>query len=246
MRSILFTVVLTALIISIEANRPLRPSIELQKRQMAKARHFQRVRRHGQCSSNSTKNSQTSVNLQPAVDVAAASSVTQDVSSTAQDLNVVKPHRNRVHTTTATVGSSKPSETNINNASTPSGGGTGSTGSGANGQSCTGGDITYYATGLGACGITSNDQQLVCAVSHELYDTFEGGYPDGNPNNAPVCGRHILLDIPNSTETIDLVVVDRCGGCDIDCSLDLSPAAFAKYGDINVGRYHNATWRWGS
>jgi hypothetical protein len=33
------------------------------------------------------------------------------------------------------------------------------------------GDLTYYATGLGSCGITSTDADMICAISHELYGT---------------------------------------------------------------------------
>lgn len=31
---------------------------------------------------------------------------------------------------------------------------------------------TFYATGLGACGITNNDNQHIAAVSHLLFDSF--------------------------------------------------------------------------
>src|SRR5271170_866571 len=31
------------------------------------------------------------------------------------------------------------------------------------------GDLTYYAPGLGACGITSTSQDMICAISHQLF-----------------------------------------------------------------------------
>lgn len=31
---------------------------------------------------------------------------------------------------------------------------------------------TFYATGLGACGITNNDSQDIAAVSYLFYDSF--------------------------------------------------------------------------
>jgi hypothetical protein len=31
------------------------------------------------------------------------------------------------------------------------------------------GDLTYYAPGLGSCGITSSASDMICAISHELY-----------------------------------------------------------------------------
>ena len=48
---------------------------------------------------------------------------------------------------------------------------------------------TFYATGLGACGITNNDGDYIAAASHILYDSFPG-YAGGNPNNNPICGRY--------------------------------------------------------
>ena len=47
---------------------------------------------------------------------------------------------------------------------------------------------TYYATGLGACGITNTDSDYIAAVSHTLFDTYPG-YNGVNPNNNPICGR---------------------------------------------------------
>ena len=31
------------------------------------------------------------------------------------------------------------------------------------------GDLTYYGTGLGSCGIDSKDTDMICAISHQLY-----------------------------------------------------------------------------
>ena len=31
---------------------------------------------------------------------------------------------------------------------------------------------TYYATGLGACGITNTDTDYIAAVSHTLFDNY--------------------------------------------------------------------------
>ena len=49
---------------------------------------------------------------------------------------------------------------------------------------------TYYATGLGACGIYNVDTDYIAAASHILYDSFPG-YAGGNPNDNPICNLKI-------------------------------------------------------
>jgi hypothetical protein len=49
---------------------------------------------------------------------------------------------------------------------------------------------TYYATGLGACGITNTDTDYIAAVSHLMFDTWPG-WNGANPNNNPICGKKI-------------------------------------------------------
>ncbi|GAO13600.1 hypothetical protein UVI_02015280 [Ustilaginoidea virens] len=89
------------------------------------------------------------------------------------------------------------------------------------------GDFTYYYTGLGACGQTNHDGELVAAVGHGLYDRV---HP---------CGRNIRLHYKG--RSVVARVVDRCAGCN-DNSVDLSPAAFrAVVGDLGLGRV-KGTW----
>lgn len=91
------------------------------------------------------------------------------------------------------------------------------------------GSITWYNTGLGACGHVNNDNELVAAVSHSLYDRE---HP---------CGRKIRVSHKGRSAVV--AVVDRCEGC-AENDLDLSPAAFrAVVGDLGVGRT-TATWDW--
>jgi hypothetical protein len=77
------------------------------------------------------------------------------------------------------------------------------------------GDMTYYGTGLGACGITSNDNQLVVALGHELYDRYNVG---SNPNNNPLCGQQIRVTYQG--HSVNLKVVDRCKFPVIEFTLD--------------------------
>ncbi|KAL6880778.1 Non-catalytic module family expansin [Trichoderma novae-zelandiae] len=91
------------------------------------------------------------------------------------------------------------------------------------------GSVTWYNTGLGACGRTNNDAELVVAVSASLYDRE---HP---------CGRKIRISYQGRSEVV--TVVDRCQGC-AENDLDLSPAAFrGVIGDPGLGRV-TASWDW--
>jgi hypothetical protein len=106
------------------------------------------------------------------------------------------------------------------------------------------GDITYYGTGLGACGITNVDTDYIAAASYLLFDTYPGYNYDGgsgNPNNNPLCGKKATLTYQGKTVTV--TITDRCAGCEIFGSLDLSPSAFDQICDPAVGRGHGMTWR---
>ena len=73
------------------------------------------------------------------------------------------------------------------------------------------GDLTYYAPGLGACGITSTDQDSICAVSHMVFDAVANG---SDPNANPLCGLKIRAsrfnELAGAQRSVDLKVVDRC------------------------------------
>jgi len=105
-------------------------------------------------------------------------------------------------------------------------------------QTFTGGDGTYYATGLGACGIVNKDTDFIAAVSKDFFDTFPG-YNGANPNNNGLCGRKVSVEYQGKTITVSLT--DRCTGCAYS-ALDFSPAAFNALADPAVGRIHDLTW----
>lgn len=91
------------------------------------------------------------------------------------------------------------------------------------------GDFTYFNPGLGACGHNNGNGDYVVAVGHGLYDRE---HP---------CGRRIRAHYGG--RSVDVTVVDRCGGCG-DSALDLSPAAFtALVGSLGPGRVHG-NWEW--
>ncbi|CAO3589681.1 unnamed protein product [Absidia cylindrospora] len=83
------------------------------------------------------------------------------------------------------------------------------------------GDATYYTVGLGSCGKTSTDRQLVAALSSDLMS--KGKY----------CGKKIKIKTP--TGTVTATVVDTCPGCAKN-SVDLSITAFKKIGKVAAGR----------
>lgn len=73
------------------------------------------------------------------------------------------------------------------------------------------GDLTYYGTGLGSCGITSTDSQDIVAVSHIVFDAASTG---SDPNSNPLCGQIIRAtrydEEVGADRSVDLKVVDRC------------------------------------
>ncbi|KAJ8456703.1 hypothetical protein ONZ51_g11962 [Trametes cubensis] len=121
-----------------------------------------------------------------------------------------------------------------------SGGGSGSSGGPSWLTGTQSGDGTYYATGLGACGIVNHDTDYIAAVSHLLFDNYPG-YNGVNPNNNPVCNRQIKANYQGKSVTI--TVTDRCTGCAVT-DLDFSPSAFSQLADFAVGRLHGMTWEW--
>ncbi|GMF03234.1 unnamed protein product [Ambrosiozyma monospora] len=98
------------------------------------------------------------------------------------------------------------------------------------------GKATYYNTGLGACGITSNDSEMVVALSHDLYDTNKN-----SDNTSPFCGRQITLTWDGKSATV--TVVDR-GTFDGATNLDLSPAAFQVFAPLDQGVLQGISWNW--
>ncbi|CAG8587246.1 3130_t:CDS:2 [Acaulospora morrowiae] len=91
------------------------------------------------------------------------------------------------------------------------------------------GDATFYDVGLGACGITSQNTQFVCAIPQSQFDPS----PNGNPNLNPHCGRQV--QVTRGSKSVVVTVVDRCVGCGFN-DIDLSPTAFDQIADPAEGR----------
>ncbi|TAQ83399.1 hypothetical protein B7494_g8275 [Chlorociboria aeruginascens] len=105
------------------------------------------------------------------------------------------------------------------------------------------GDLTYYAPGLGACGIVSSASDNICAVSHIIFDAAS---TSGNPNANPLCGKMIRIRRDKGdgqgTRSVDVKVVDRCVGC-AAVDLDLSLGVFEELAYEAQGRVQG-TWAW--
>ncbi|KAI7862459.1 RlpA-like double-psi beta-barrel-protein domain-containing protein-containing protein [Spinellus fusiger] len=82
------------------------------------------------------------------------------------------------------------------------------------------GSGTFYEVGLGSCGESNTDSQLVVALSSIL---MEESY----------CGKKIKAT--SGHHSVTATVVDNCPGCDV-YDIDLSPAAFEKLASLDVGR----------
>ncbi|KAL5371318.1 hypothetical protein DPSP01_014353 [Paraphaeosphaeria sporulosa] len=104
----------------------------------------------------------------------------------------------------------------------------------SNSQTFTG-DLTYYNPALGACGIESNDDSPIVAVSHFTFDAVQIG---SDPNQNPLCGKKIRARRrreDGKTVSVDLTVVDRCTGCQ-PTDIDVSPTMFDRLADHDLGR----------
>ncbi|KAL8953725.1 MAG: hypothetical protein Q9222_000407 [Ikaeria aurantiellina] len=95
------------------------------------------------------------------------------------------------------------------------------------------GDITFYDTGLGACGWTNDGTtENVFALAHEMM----GAQSNGNP----FCGRQAEISLNGKTVTGKLV--DKCGGCQGQ-SIDLSHKLFQALASEDKGRISGVSWK---
>lgn len=88
------------------------------------------------------------------------------------------------------------------------------------------GKMTYYTPGLGACGVTNDDTDMIVAVSPSVYGSY------ANPNSSPMCQK--TMTITCNSKTVKAAVKDRCAGCGTK-DIDVSPAVFEACGDLSAG-----------
>ncbi|KAJ6098815.1 hypothetical protein N7467_000350 [Penicillium canescens] len=99
------------------------------------------------------------------------------------------------------------------------------------------GDLTWFDTGLGACGQWNIDTDYIAAVSHIVFDREARGT---NPNNNALCGQKI--HIQRGGRTVEATVVDRCEGCK-ENDIDVTPSLFQQFGNLDRGRM-DVVWWW--
>jgi len=87
------------------------------------------------------------------------------------------------------------------------------------------GQATFFEPGVGACGGTNTAEDLIAAVSSNVFTTN-------------VCGSSITVNFQGKSVTVQ--ATDKCPGCG-DFDLDLSPAAFKQLADPSLGRIQ-VTW----
>ena len=119
--------------------------------------------------------------------------------------------------------SSEPQPPKISHAYSPSG------------QTSYTGDITYFTPGLGSCGVTNTESDMIVALAEDMM-TAAGG---ANPNDNPYCGRSITMTHGGVTATA--TIEDTCPGCS-GAGLDLTPTLFEKFADLGVGRVSGVQW----
>lgn len=97
------------------------------------------------------------------------------------------------------------------------------------------GDITYYVTGLGSCGITSAKTDAIVALSIPM---MNNGL---NPNKNPLCGKTISVFNPDTGATTQATVVDTCTGCAYG-DVDMTQTLFNTVAPTGNGRVHGIQW----
>jgi len=95
------------------------------------------------------------------------------------------------------------------------------------------GDITYYAPGLGSCGVTNGPSDMIVALAADMMT----GY--ANPNDNPNCGKSITISYNGVTATA--TIEDTCEAC-TGASIDLTPSLFEKFAPLGVGRVSGVEW----
>ncbi|KAJ1665616.1 hypothetical protein IW140_003082 [Coemansia sp. RSA 1813] len=134
----------------------------------------------------------------------------------------------------ATVSSSAPTggatsspQADTQASSSASGSSDGESSSGGNSETFSG-DGTYFSPGLGSCGQTNTDEDLIAAINAPQY-----GATSGDPNSASVCGKCAL--VKGAKGQVKVTITDKCPPCKHG-DLDLSPAAFKQIGNTDDGR----------
>jgi len=112
-----------------------------------------------------------------------------------------------------------------------------SSGSSPSGTTHTG-DITYYAPGLGSCGVTNGPSDHIVAMAENvMVAAMDAAGTSTNDN--PLCGKSITISYGGKTATA--TIEDTCPGC-AGYSLDLTPTLFEEFATLGTGRVSGVEW----
>jgi expansin (peptidoglycan-binding protein) len=89
------------------------------------------------------------------------------------------------------------------------------------------GHATWFNVGLGSCGQTSVDTDMIVALATPV--AASGSH----------CGKQVHITASDGT-TAQATVMDTCPGCAAG-DLDMSPALFKKFNDLGKGVF-DITW----
>ncbi|CEL59831.1 hypothetical protein RSOLAG1IB_03765 [Rhizoctonia solani AG-1 IB] len=100
-----------------------------------------------------------------------------------------------------------------------------------------GGWATYYDTeeGRGACGRYNHNQEHVVAIGKPLWDSTQG-----RGGASTLCGR--TATVKWKGKSVRVRVVDECPVCGYN-DIDLSPAAFQRLANKDVGKLDGIAWK---
>ncbi|KAK6336012.1 hypothetical protein TWF730_003384 [Orbilia blumenaviensis] len=98
---------------------------------------------------------------------------------------------------------------------------------GGSGSGTYSGKATYYDAGLGSCGETHSNSDMICALSKVTMALTAGP----NPNLNPKCGTKIRVMSASNPTGVIVTIVDTCPGCSGAYDLDLTPAVFDQLGN---------------
>ncbi|TFK84817.1 hypothetical protein K466DRAFT_588615 [Polyporus arcularius HHB13444] len=96
----------------------------------------------------------------------------------------------------------------------------------------------FHSGGIGSCGRSYSDPDLVVAVDHATMATFAGTETD--PTRNPLCGRQMVITSPDN-KAITVTVEDTCFICSIG-SVDLTRGAFQLLAPLSAGIIHGISW----
>ncbi|TFK45160.1 hypothetical protein BDQ12DRAFT_594532 [Crucibulum laeve] len=100
------------------------------------------------------------------------------------------------------------------------------------------GNLFYFVPGLGACGFTNNNSQVVASVSAAIFNSYPGATP--NPNHNPICQHRLYVSSGGRNVTAPIVDYFEEQGRDYD--VGLSRPGFETFAPVSTGVVYGVNW----